>query len=134
MPPINYEILYRKLDKKYHHIVEELVQFPKVENLGLLPKIKRVVYSSPLISFKRENLKKEYFVAVVLTLYDPDHLKGYKKIRSGLRVEISKQLGCSPTLISHISTNLKTRLKSNKNDKIIVDKLSDMVCLRLQVL
>ncbi|PKP11970.1 MAG: hypothetical protein CVU09_00280 [Bacteroidetes bacterium HGW-Bacteroidetes-4] len=127
MPQINFEILGRKLVNKYPTIAKELIEYPKIYDLKLLPQIKETILTHPRLSNKTATEKKEYFVAVALILYDPDHLAGYKKIRTGLRREISTLFNCSPTLISNLSKKVTILLSIYKFFKADVNYFADMI-------
>jgi len=101
MQHINYEVLGKKLIERYPTVAKELIQLPALQDLKLLPAIQELIYSNIRILPKSKTIKKEYLVSILLTLYDPDCLAGYKKMRKGLRKAISELLNCDPSLISH---------------------------------
>lgn len=127
MPQINYEILGKKLVEKYPVIAKELIAQPLIYDLSKLDSIKQIIYSDPILLNKTQSEKKEYFVAVTLKLYDPDHLNGYKKIRKGLRREITNLFNCSPSLISNLSKKVTILLTVYKDFENEVNYFADRI-------
>ena len=102
--PIDDRILGAKLKDRYPDIAKSLVSEPILFDLDLLPRIKEIIESDIRVSEKGEFERKELIVAVILKLYDPYHLEGYKKMKRGLPKAISELFPhSSKSLISHLS-------------------------------
>lgn len=100
MPHINFDVLGRKLLKQYPYIANQLIIQPRLTNLNLVPEIFQH-FNDRIDESQRD--KTLIFLAVVVKLYDPDVIDGWKpRLIKGLRQQLSMTIGIQPTQISHL--------------------------------
>lgn len=110
-----YKILGKKLIEKHPEIAKNLMSKPILLDISHLPAIKKLIEKDERTLQKSQFEKREVVVAVILKLYDPDSLEGYKNMRKGLRTAISTLYLCKSDLISHISRKVNNLLSVYKD-------------------
>ncbi len=102
MAETNYEILGRKVKMLYPEIAEKLISKPVLSDIEKIPDI----FCTCHFNQNTDHKTKLFFIAVILKLYDPDVLAGYKRnLSKGIRGRIAVLFGSSETAISN---NIKT--------------------------
>ena len=95
---INFDVLGKKLLQQYPYIANQLIIQPKLTSTSLIPDIHDLFEEQ----FKTNQRDKQLvFICVIVRLYDPDALEGYKPLKKGLRKILSETLNLYPTQISH---------------------------------
>jgi len=127
MTDINYKILGQKLIEKHPEIAKDLVNRAVLYDLGIIPEITDIIFCHDKIQGINDFEKREIILAVILKLYDPDHLEGYKKMKSGLRGSIAILFKCSPTRITHLSQKVNNLLSIYKDFEVNVDYFVNLI-------
>jgi len=115
------ELLGFKLRALYPELARDLTNVQILSDCSLLPEIyNRYFRNYP--ENKSERIKGSYlFVAVILKLYDPDMLQGWKRnMIHGLRNPIAELLEVSPNAISN-------QIITVQNYMLIYQKFKDRV-------
>ncbi len=131
MKSINYELLAKKLIIKHPELARELINAPKLEDTTFLPEIRKAIESDERLKGASKYEKRDAVIAVILTLYDPDHLEGYKKMRNGLRLSLSKLFSCNPVIISYLSKKVNNLLVIYTDFKDDVRYFADLILKKL---
>ena len=98
---MKFETLGRKVAVKYPELVEELLVPPLLTNKDLIPEVLNK-------QFAGKEIEKYEVIAVVLRLFDPEVLEGYKsKVMPGTRTNLSNYFGVSGTAISNNVASIK---------------------------
>ena len=124
MQKTNYETLGRKLTKLYPHIAQQLSPIKpifsdmfKIRNIWFIVCNEKYDYSSRAI-----------FIGVVLSLYDPEVLAGFKlKLKTGIRSELAFILNSKETIISHNIRTVKNYYEIYSDFKKTVDSISTQI-------
>ncbi len=124
----DYELLGRKLVSNYPAIAKDLIQHPVLYDMSLVPLIAEHVFNHKILIGKTKTEKKEYLVAIILMLYDPEMLSGFKRrMRTGLRSELNKIIAGCPTVISNIYRKVEILLKVYKDFNSEVERIVDEI-------
>lgn len=100
MTEINYEIIGRKLKVFDPATFKELNDIPKLSDISV---ICQILEDISCLQFK-SNFTKEYiYLAIILKLYEPDVLNGWKRgmAKNGLRPILSDYFACCTSNISN---------------------------------
>lgn len=129
MADINYEILGRKVSELYPEIAKELIKSPQLCDISLIEEIHDHHFSE-----NQSAKSKLIFIAVILQLYDPDVISGWKMLckSSGIRSKLAILLNVScPQISNHIQTvrNYYTIYRKFKTE---VDYFSDLITKQYQ--
>jgi len=120
---INYETLGRKVAELYPDIAKQLHVKPDLNDLSIIQQI----FDSRFKDNPDTN-KRFIFIGVVLSLYDPDILRGWKQyLNRGIRRELSSICGVSETAISHNLQTVKDYYNIYVTFKKSVDYISALI-------
>lgn len=99
MAETNYEIIGRKLKVLDPDKFNELNDIPVLSDISIIPKILTEI---SCYTFESNFTKAQTTIAIMLRLYEPDVLNGWKKgiDRNGTREELSRHLSKAPGKIS----------------------------------
>lgn len=123
MADINYEILGRKVSELYPNIAKELVKSPQLCDISLIEEIHDQHFSD-----KQSAKSKLIFIAVILQLYDPDVLSGWKRnLCRGIRNHIAILFSVSDTAISNNIQTVRNYYAIYRKFKTEVDYFSDLI-------
>ena len=118
----DYTILGRKVVSIYPEIAKNLTIEPLLSDLRLIPLI---FEKMPL---KCEKDARFIFIGVILSLYDPDVLNGFKtNLRYGVRGELAKIFKISETVISHNLQTVRNYYMIYRKFKTSVDYISHQI-------
>jgi len=123
MAEINYEILGRKVAELYPVITKELVRTPIFCDVSLLTEIHNQHFSD-----RKGAKSKLIFIGVILQLYDPDVLSGWKRnLCRGIRSQLAMLFNVSDTAISNNIQTVRNYYMIYKKFKTEVDYISDEI-------
>ena len=123
MAEINYETLGRKVAELYPDIAKQLIITPTLCELSLIPEIFSTHFKD-----STESNSRFVFIGVILSLYDPDVLTGFKtNLRYGVRSEIAKIFSVSDTVISHNLQIVRNYYMIYRKFKTSVDYISHQI-------
>lgn len=124
MQKTNYETLGRKLTKLYPHIAQQLSPIkPIFSDICIIKEI-----WERLCNEKYEYSSRAIFIGVVLNLYDPEVLAGFKlKLKTGIRSELAFILNSKETIISHNIRTVKNYYEIYSDFKKTVDSISTQI-------
>lgn len=91
---MNYEVLGRKVAMYYPEVAKELSGQPALTDFDLIPEI----FKNHFEGKDLENLAK---IAIIVKLYDPDALDGWKWIKRGVLPRLALLLGVKTCTISN---------------------------------
>jgi len=128
MAEINYEILGRKVAELYPNITKELVKTPTLSDVTLLTEIYHQQFS-----IRSDAKSKLIFIGVILHLYDPDVLSGWKRnLCRGIRSQLAMLFNVSDTAISNNIQTVRNYYMIYKKFKTEVDYISEEISKQYQ--
>lgn len=100
------ELIGYKLRALYPELAKELTSSQMLADLSLIPTIYETHFKNAPKSEDERFNGRLIFVGVILKLYDPDTLEGWKRnMVKGIRNQLAGIIGVTPTAISnHIGT------------------------------
>ena len=120
---VNYEILGRKVAELYPDIAEKLIVSPVLSDTGFITEIKEIYFSD-----SQSTKSKLVFIAVILNLYDPDVLSGWKRnLCNGVRHILASLFGVSDTAISNNIQTVRNYYTIYRKFKTEVDYFSSEI-------
>lgn len=123
MTEINYNAIGRKVAALYPELVKEMMVSPALEDINLIPEIFSNHFKDPSDSEKRM-----VFIGVILSLYDPDVLAGWKPtLKYGIRTQIAKIYSVGETVISHNLQTVRNYYLIYKKYKSQVDTITNQI-------
>ena len=119
----NYEILGRKVAELYPDIAQKLRVTSILIDPELITDIRERYFSST-----DSTKSKLVFIAVILNLYDPDVLTGWKRnLCKGVRHCLASQFSVSDTAISNNIQTVRNYYTIYRKFKIEVDYFSEQI-------
>tara|TARA_R110002050_G_C8959767_1_gene514191 strand:+ start:6985 stop:7359 length:375 start_codon:yes stop_codon:yes gene_type:complete len=97
---MDYEILGRKVATYYPEVAKELSGEPALTDFDLIPEI----FKNHFEAKELENLAK---IAIIVKLYDPDALDGWKLLKRGILPRLALLLGVKTCTISNHVTSAR---------------------------
>jgi hypothetical protein len=112
-------ILGYKLRVLYPELVKELEKKPRLSDISAIPELIKTYY---------DPADRLVFLAVILNLYDPDVLAGWKRnLCRGIRSQLAELFDVSPTAISNTVGTAQNYMLIYKNFKDKVERLSNEI-------
>ena len=124
----NNEILGRKVRELYPEIAEKLTVIAALSDLELITDIHDQYFSS-----EQSTKSKLIFVSVILNLYDPDVLSGWKRnLCKGVRHRLASMFCVSDTAISNNIQTVRNYYTIYRKFKTEVDYFSKEISKQYQ--
>lgn len=128
MADINYEILGRKVAELYPDIAEQLTVRARITDMELISEI-----HDQYLNSESSTKNKLIFIGIILSLYDPDVITGWKhNLCKGVRHRLASLFSVSDTAISNNIQNVRNYYAIYKKFKIEVDYISNEISQRYQ--
>lgn len=129
---INYKSVYRILQNRYPSIAGEITQDPVETDLREIKNLLKLYtelkgYSLSDV-YKNREQSRMVFVALIIRIYDPlFYVDEEKRLKHGLRPELTRQLRCHETWISHLLQTVRTYMRAYPAFRKEVDYLYSRV-------
>ena len=124
----HYEILGRKVAELYPEIAEKLRVESKIKDLELISEIHDLYFNST-----DSSKSKHIFIAIILNLYDPDVLTGWKRnLYKGVRHRLAGMFSVSDTAISNNIQTVRNYILIYRKFKTEVDYFSTEISKQYQ--
>ncbi len=124
------KLFRKKVEKLYPEISEKVNVTPRLSNLELI-EILFAFYVDHLEVPERGSEQSEFrllFIGIVLKLYDPDYLSGFKKkVRDGLSGSLGSVLDINDSGMSWWFSQVSGRLRIYKDFSDAVDTFSNLL-------
>lgn len=123
MAEINFETLGRKVAELHPDIAKQLVVIPTLCDLSFISQI----FDAKFRESKEPNARF-VFIGVILSLYDPDVLSGWKSnLKCGIRKKLANIYSVDDTVISHNLQTVRNYYMIYRNFKKSVDYISSQI-------
>lgn len=127
-PTISDAMLGLKVRTLHPDLAEELLKSPRLKDAQLVPEIFNRVSEIDITGNRYAFNKTHLIVAVILHLYDPDVLEGWKRnLCRGVRSQLSACFDVCDTAISNNIMTVKNYYLTYRKFKEKVDLISDEI-------
>ena len=121
--------LAKKVRVLYPDLVNELEREPRIKDIGFMPKVCQTIEKIELPDNGRYSFNRNHLIiGVVLCLYDPDVLEGWKtKLNRGIRGKLATYFNVCPTAISNHIVTVRGYYQTIKKFKDYTDSISNQI-------